>query len=493
MKILTFKETGGIRRIGARHRALGIFAWPAVLLFNGMGLHAAPPSSADAGIKLAVPWKQARVTRMVPTVASGREVKGQDLARLFPCTTLEAVDGAVTFPIGSVPVVIESAKSAISPNAFTGLSGGSPLGIHGFETDLPESLAHLQDIGIPWVRLAGPSGLVWDLVEPTAGAYNWEHQDRLFGEFKKMGVKICVVVLAANRWDQGIVGAQRPKSRRPTHMGSYKSFLREAVKRYASTVACWQIENEVDNKMSWDDTPSAYLDLLATSYAVIKENAPNAQVAFAGMSNPHACETVLFPMLKAYRNENPEGTCFDIIDLHWSRQFQGTYDRLQIGGKPRRLDDTIRGIRKQLDALSLQKTKIWLNEISDYAGAPAADPVDGSYAKKSEAEQATSLVKMVLLSLASGADRTFWVNMIDWHGWGGRQGGYFDNVGLVYNPMVDPKGTKKTVYYSAKFLSHMLDGCRFESAVPVSGNPGVRVYMFLRNGEPVYFGWRDPG
>jgi len=479
-------------RWGAMHRTSWSIVTLAALLLTVTALQAAHSPKTAAVIPLAVPWKQARVTPIVPAFASGREIKGSDLATLFSGKTVDAADGVVSVPIGSVPVVIESAKTPADPDGFTGLSAGSPLGIHGIENNFPENLALLQDSGFPWVHLAGPSGLVWDLVEPSPGVYNWEHQDRLFRTFQQMGVKVCVVVLAANRWDQGIAGPQRPKSRAPVHMEAYKKFLRAAVKRYSSVVACWQIENEIDNPMSWEDTQPAYLALLSASYAVIKENAPDALVAFAGMSNPRSCKTVLLPMLKTYRKDNPQGTCFDIVDLHWSRQFQGTYGALRIGDKSHRLDETLRDLRENLDALSFKKTPIWIAEMSDYTGKPAADPIDGSYEEKSETEQAASLAKMSVLALANGASRTFWIGLVDWYGWGGRGGGYFDHVGLAYNRMADPQGTKKMAYYSGKFLSHKLDGCTFETAVPVSGSANVRVYKFLRNGDAVYVAWRDP-
>ncbi len=462
------------------------------LLLSGAVLQAASLNVPGTVIKLKVPWKQARVTNIVPAFDSGSDIRGREFAAIFPSKSIDAVDGTVAISIGSSPIVIESENTASSPDSFSDLADDSPLGIHGIEDDLPENLAHLKDSGIPWVHLAGPSGLVWDLVEPTPGVYNWEKQDRLFAEFRQMGVKICVVVLAANRWDQGVVGRQRPKFRSPLHMAAYKKFLRAAVRRYSSVVDCWQIENEIDNSMSWEDTPAAYMRLLSASYSVIKENAPNALVAFAGMSNPRSCKTMLLPMLKTYRKGNPKGTCFDIIDLHWSRQFRGTYDALLIGGRRYRLADTLREIRKNLNTLAFRKTSIWIAEMSDYSGAPAADPIDGDYVYKSESEQAVSLTRMSLVSLASGAGRVFWTGIVEWSGWGGRAGGYFDHVGLVYNRRAEQKGAKKIAYYSGKFISHKLNGCQFEAAIAVNSGSNVRVYKFLRKGETVYFAWRDP-
>jgi len=471
---------------------LSIILASVALPFSGTVLQAASSNMPGATITLKVPWRQARITNIVPAFDSVKDLRGRELAAIFPSKSIDVVDGSVAISIGGSPVVIESENTASSPDLFGDLAENSPLGIHGIEDDLPENLAHLKDSGIPWVHLAGPSGLVWDLVEPTPGVYNWEKQDRLFAEFRQMGVKICVVVLAANRWDQGMVGRQRPRFRSPLHMEAYKNFLRAAVKRYSSVVDCWQIENEIDNKMSWEDTPAAYMHLLSAAYAVIKENAPNALVAFAGMSNPRSCRTMLLPMLKTYRKDNPKETCFDIIDLHWSRQFRGTYDALFIGSKRYRLADTLREIRKNLNALAFRKTLIWIAEMSDYSGAPASDPVDGDYVYKSESEQAVSLTRMSLLSLASGASRVFWTGIVDWSGWGGRAGGYFDHVGLVYNRRADQKGAKKIAYYSGKFLSHKLNGCQFETAVPVNSGSNVRVYKFLRKGETLYFAWRDP-
>jgi len=452
----------------------------------------APHAKADTVINLAVPWKKARIIPVVSGTASGKDLKGRDMAALFPGTNVDVVGGTMPLSVGNVPVLIESATTSNASTVYIGFSAGSPLGLHGFEDHFNDNIALLSDLGIPWVRLAGPAGLVWDMVEPTRGVYNWSQTDRIFGTLQKMGVKICVVVSAANRWDQGITGSQRPKARAPVNLENYKNFLSAAVTRYGAAVSCWQIENEIDIPIGWQDNMPAYLNLLAASYSVIKAKAPNTLVAFAGMSNPRGCQTVLYPLLASFRKANPIYTCFDVVDLHWSRQFQGTYDNLRIANTSYRLDTTLQEMRTKLNALSFNQTQIWINELSDYSGTPAADPLDGTYVTKSEPDQATSLAKMSLMAMANGASHSFWTGPVEWFGWGGRKGGYFDHVGQVYSPETDPLKTKKSSYYTAKMLSHKLDGCKFDSILTFSGNPTVRVYKFLRNGDAVFVAWLDP-
>ena len=72
----------------------------------------APHAKADTIINLAVPWKKARIIPVVSGTASGKDLKGRDMAALFSGTSVDVVSGTMPLSVGNVPVLIESATTA---------------------------------------------------------------------------------------------------------------------------------------------------------------------------------------------------------------------------------------------------------------------------------------------------------------------------------------------------------------------------------------------
>lgn len=389
----------------------------------------------------------------------------------------------------------------------------SPFGIHGPKVPdrpVPEGIQKLppgfdlpKDVyamGARWVRYCGYEGLVWDLVERQRGTYDWTRYDYMFSEAYNAGLNLLVVVHAGNRWDRPELerGRMGLKEMMPRDMPSYLNFLKAAVERYdgdgvddapgAPTVNQWEIQNEVDIDF-WSDTPENYAKLLKESYAVIKKANPNATVLMAGMSHPQDWQrsyNFYFSIFKELDRlkDKPGDKYFDIINFHL---YNFGNDFLTI------MNGHLKRIKEELAQYGYsESTPFWLTETADYSDKPTGMGLKIRRRPfKSESEQAESLFKIYLYSLAHGVKKIFWVTLTEWHSFAGAKNGLWDNVGLINNPKNDGRPHKKLAYYTYKKMAGVLEGSDWNDIQVVREQERVAIYRFNKNGKQIWAAWND--
>lgn len=404
----------------------------------------------------------------------------------------------------------ETAKGA--PYAPAGVKGelkDTPFGIHDpavlkrpvpRDVELPAGADRIEDIkasGASWVRYAGASGLVWDLIEVKKGEYDWSKTDYLYGQSYYSGLRMFVSVFPYNRMDG-------KKFYVPNDMHWYAEFLTKAVERYdgdgigdapgSPVVDVWQIGNELDTPIFWLDKLENYPVLLRESYKAVKKANPLAKVAISGMATPRGL-SMYSQVLDMLKEDGLKGQrWFDIFDLHWSGQFGGDYKE-QTGGY--RFDDTLKKVNAKLEEAGYGGAPIWITEMSDYSGKPKKVRVFGpALPNKTEEEQAVSLLKMYVYGMAHGVKKSFWVTLTEWYGFGGEgnAGGYFDNVGLIRNPLAGGRKYKKLAYHTYKKMTEILGDADLASIKTLQENGSCSVYRFVKHGgKNVWVAWSDSG
>lgn len=231
------------------------------------------PNIAMKTVELPISTPKAFVTDVVPAYDSGKEISNYTTA--FQHKVLEAKDGKITLELSSVPIIVEEEEHKVVKNNPPSAYESSPFGIQGIEDQYEENFSYLPDLGVHWVRYAGGSGIVWDVVEPQKGRFDWSHNDSLFLKTYNSGINMIVTILTPYRWDQPVnnkwdqsIKEGRPTHKMPVNIEAYKQFLRKVIERYngdgkddapgSPVVKYWQIENEVDNKIFWNDTMENY-------------------------------------------------------------------------------------------------------------------------------------------------------------------------------------------------------------------------------------------
>jgi hypothetical protein len=454
------------------------------------------PNIAKKTVELPISTPKAFVTYVVPAYNSGKEISNYTTA--FEQKVLEAKDGKITLELSSVPIIVEEENGKVVKNHLPNTHESSPFGIQGIEDQYEENFSYLPDLGVHWVRYAGRSGIVWDAVEPQKGRFDWSHNDSLFLKTYNSGINMVVTILTPNRWDQ-TVKKGRPIHKMPEDIEAYKEFLRKVVERYngdgindapgAPVVKYWQIENEVDNKILWNDTMENYGELLKISYEVIKKADPSAKLLISGFTNPSAYYKFYRPLFDYLNNKYPRKRFFDIVDFHWLVLSKDSWKEQLISSVKYNMKEFIYDLRKKLVEIGYQDVSIWVNELSDYTGKPITD-LTGEYLQRSEKEQAISLFKMHIYLLIYSVKKIFWTTIIEWHNWGGdRINYYFDNLGLIHNPRNNGEDHKKLSYYTYKLMVEKLQGIYFDKVEFLALGKEIYGHKFLRDDKANYVLW----
>jgi len=445
-------------------------------------------------IRLPVSTSKVFVTPVVPDYSSGKEII--DYKTTFNPKTINAKDGEVTLEVTSIPIIVEE---AIENGRKTSDIESSPFGFLGVGENYDENLPYLKDIGVKWVRYAGRSGIVWDIVEPEKERFNWYYNDSLYLKTSKDGINMVITILNPSRWDRAERDGRRPSHRLPRNIDAYKNFLKKVVERYngdgiddapgSPVIKYWQIQNEPD--IFWRDTPEDFARFLKISYQVIKEYNKNAKVVLAGVGMPSGVQKFYIPMLK-HLNKIKDGKgdrYFDIFDLHWIEGGTGGYKTTKgLMDERTNFRELIKHIRESLDLYGYNNVPIWITEMASYDGKPRNRRINFPF--ESERDYASELFKRYIYPLSLGVEKIFWVSLIEWQNFDGEGvNGYFDSVGLINNPRNDGSSHKKIAYYTYKLMVEKLNGTYWNKMKTLELGKDIFAYRLIKNSNIMYVIW----
>lgn len=296
--------------------------------------------------------------------------------------------------------------------------------------DPQKEKTHLSKVGktggVYWVRAFD---MFWNEIEKEKENFDWSFPDQRIKEFNYMNIYPLVIVKPFTNWDQEDCHPEKNyiaefdpmkggkvKVGKPCDMEAYARFLEKAVERYDGDgnddmpgltipVKYWEIMNEPsmqggqtggmgEELKFFVGTPQEYLEILKTSYQVIKKADPDAKVLHAGMAG----------MQQNFRDfwtpvfSEGGGDYFDIANIH------------TISTDGRREDLYMIKFKEFLEKYGIKDKPIWITEVQY-----------GSLQKKPAniKDFETLMVKSSVLSLALGADKLFYIeNWLHWNGEG---------------------------------------------------------------------------
>lgn len=355
-----------------------------------------------------------------------------------------------------------------------------------------EELETMHLVHTTWVRMGGVA--VWNLVEeqPGSGVYDYSVTDAVIQKASDLNLMLVLTFDPQHLLDEGAC-----QKALPSDMDAYKAFLRAFVERYdgdgfedaprSPVVQYWQIGNEPDNetlegkKTSWNDTPENYAVLVKESAEAIHEADPGAVVLMAGMVGGQDGFDNFYEAVFSALDAFGGGPHFDIFDVHWfSDIFENNHYKVLNG-----VVDTIKGA---FEAHGYEDISIWATEVATYSGTP------DKYPTRTEDEQARDLARMLLHYRTLNIEKVFWAPYREYHAWQGVTNGYFDNTGIVNNPLNDGKDHEKKAYYTYRFLTNKLDGAIFRPDSPLVqrlNNGVLHFYEFVNYGRTYYAFWVD--
>jgi hypothetical protein len=299
------------------------------------------------------------------------------------------------------------------------------------ELDTQKEQTYLSKVvdtkGAYWLR---GFELYWNSVEEEEGDLDWSLMDERMEEFNKGSIYLVVTIKPFANWDQDSCHGEEyeadydpgkggsVKVGKPCDMNAYVDFLERAVERYDGDgendmpgltipVKYWEIMNEptmqggVTGGMGEElkffvGTSEEYLEILKTSYEVIKETDPQAQVVQGGQAGMQDNFVEFWEPVF----EGGGGNYFDIANIH------------SISTDEQREDLYVVKFKKFLEEYGLEDKPIWITEVQ--IGSLAEKP--DTSAKLEDFE--VLLAKASVFSLVQGADKLFYIS--NWTFWDGQ-------------------------------------------------------------------------
>jgi hypothetical protein len=217
-------------------------------------------------------------------------------------------------------------------------------------------IADVKALGLHWVRMFAP----WPDLEPARGVFaaNWlASYERVFNELPA-GTNVIIDIVDTPRWETGSDDEHMP----PANRNDYASFLGALARRWAGRVAAYEIWNEEDSPSWWTGAPNptAYAQLLKTTYPVLKAADPSATVVLGGLTGND------FQFLEGVYQADGKGS-FDAVAVHTDTACNvlSPYDFLR-GLDNRMIPDSFLAYR-EVHATMLangDEKPIWMTEMS---------------------------------------------------------------------------------------------------------------------------------
>jgi len=376
--------------------------------------------------------------------------------------------------------------------------------------------------GAGWISMSPI--VVWGVVEPTRGNYNWKSVDEIIKKTQEMGFEPTLTIMPVSPWATPWSFSQYKKGRLgvcdyPNDIKAWKNFLRAMAERYdndgiddmdglKAPVRNWHILEEwptfwYDRGDSTPDEPAnakRYVNLLKASSEVIKEVIPNARIILCGFASD---KVRLIAFVDGFINDS-DGGIFHSINFS-REQLESLAEFRQLKADIEYILDKGRNYFDIVD-IHLQDPKICFTEgkikwimykmknLGYYkpiwvveSGGPfkrlkgditsrAGDPLFGEFTFKEHAE---FVVKMHVLSYALGVERFQW-------NWIASEDSFWDGPFRLI-PLLDVNGRPTPAYYTYFILQYYMNG--FDDIREINVEEDVRLFRIDVSGKTIYVAW----
>ena len=386
----------------------------------------------------------------------------------------------------------------------------------------------VENIPVFWIKPEKHSALCWDRIESEPGIYDWEYSDRFYSQACQKNLNILVNIAGIPSWDSEETKSQ-VLNRLPANIDRYKEFIKSAVERYdgdeykdssePTKINYFQLGDELDSTKNtygepqWIDTVENYAVLLRLTKKAIEDRNAKGKLILGSSSDlsawgkkgelhpitkvPFEKDGWFVELLEALKNLEERETAddgitayFDGLDFH---HYGGTANQsVDVNLTYKDLDAGIELMKKRLYEYGYKNSSIWVTGNSIYTGTPVAySPGEEKvrYIDVSEREQASYLVKSIIISIASGAEPVFWSSFIDNPPGGTLHYGAVDTF-YSYSGLIRWDQTPKLSFYTYNLLSNALYKAKFNQEF-TGLESGICGYAFVKERKPFYIFWND--
>lgn len=373
--------------------------------------------------------------RLIPSV-------GHSISRFrVRCTpgTLFVLILCILLFISSSTAIVHPSHVQASPPHQTQPAGPPTFGVNAHlatrypapgTMDIPGSM--LTELGVSWVR----EDFHWYRIQPQQDVWNWTFNDTAVRHLVRRDINVLGVIggpsapwaTSYERDNASDASFYAPDTE------AFVRYARAVVTRYHRYIDHWEIWNEPDNIHFWKPRPDprAYANVLIRTSAAIKEIDPDATVLIGGF-NPFDT-TYIRTVIAAGAWDH-----FDILAIH---PYVDPYSPEE---------GNIVGAVQNMRTLTEQygDKPIWATEVGWSSGAGDHDPVGIT----DENEQASFLVRSLLLLWEAGVANSFWYTLKDDPG---------NPYGLVaYGTGRDDYSRRKPAFAAFRTLNEQLRGATF--------------------------------
>lgn len=249
----------------------------------------------------------------------------------------------------------------------------------------------VANLGVSWVR----EDIHWHRVQPRPDTWDFTFSDAALRELLSRNINVLAVLGPSVGWATPYPGdTPDDVSYYAPDPDRFIEYVRAVVTRYHPYVHYWEVWNEPDNTHFWKPRPDpvAYTELLVRTSAAIKQIDPDAKILIGGF-NPF---DTTFARVVAERDGWDD---FDILAIHPYVDPYGPED-----GNLASATNAVRALASRYG-----EKPIWVTELGWSSGPGDRDSVGYT----DEEEQASYLVRAMLLLWQSGVERSFWYTLKD--------------------------------------------------------------------------------
>jgi hypothetical protein len=418
-----------------------------------------------------------------------------------------------SLPIHEEPIatLLPAIEPVVFPTQPPYLPALPVWGIEHYSLSADAGLDLITQSGAFWVRR---NALLWSEVETEKGMRKWQAVAGLDGELKAaadQGLQVILVVRSTPPWAQSLPGSYCSP---PTaeSLDAFGAFLYDAVRRYSLppyNVQYWEIGNEPDVASGvvpseapfgcWgtDGDPyyggEFYAEILKSIYPQIKAANPQAQVLVGGLLLD--CDPVNPPEIPSGSGQQKDCTparylegvlknggadYFDGVSFHGYDYYAGNLGAYGNGNWNSAWNTTgpvsiakASYLRSLMNLYGVTGKYLMNTEAALICGR------DGSEAECQGEEfnltKAYFLAQSYVVAIAEHLTANIWYNLTGWRA-----------TGLVDNQM-----QPNLAYQAFSISSDLLGGAGYVG--PLDNYPGVRGYVFDRNGVPLWVLWSLDG
>lgn len=281
--------------------------------------------------------------------------------------------------------------------------------------------------------------------------------------------------------------------RAPYNSESYKSEVRQTIKKYKDRVKYWEADTEPGGLAppdGWLGQEEQYVEFLKIVHGIMKEECPDCKLILGEMSG-----SGVMPISEDDQHDPAPKFLKHILSLGAKGYFEGFGFKMHFA----RAQDYIL-IKNKMDVwekilgeygIDIKQMPIFV-ETAMYDGQPvlpAGAPFQEFLTKQTEADQASSLVKTYVFGATQGIKVILWNDIIERKDFDIRPTGVYSHYGLIKGEQYN--FAKKLDYFSYKKLIEVLGSSDWNDIKTISNSNGIYIYKFNRCDQPVWVAWNE--